>query len=199
MLDYNYSLNSYQEDKDTPFMDASKEITATIRPLDELTDLGDRWQELQTRSQHSFFTSWSWIESWLQLLPDETNPLVFVALTDNLTVGLAILVPRRTLRHGFIVSNKLLLHETGDLVLDELTIEHNNLLADTRLESSVAEIFINTLTCQNDLKWDEVVLGGVLDDAQLLKVCARENPHFMLTQHHSTQQGYAIQSKKILA
>ena len=190
MLDYNYSLNNHLGEKDSPFMAASKEITATIRPLNELTDLGDRWQELQTRSQHSFFNSWPWIESWLQLLPDETSPLVFVALTDNLTVGLAILVPRRTLRHGFIVSNKLLLHETGDLVLDEVTIEHNNLLADTRLEASVAEIFIDTLTSQHGLKWDEVVLGGVLDDAQLLKVCARENPHFMLTQHHSLPAPY---------
>jgi len=190
MLDYNYSLNSYQEDKDTPFMDASKEITATIRPLDELTDLGDRWQELQTRSQHSFFTSWSWIESWLQLLPDETKPLVFVAVTGNLTVGLAILIPRRSLRHGFVVSNKLLLHETGDPVLDELTTEHNNLLADAGLESSVAEKFIDTLISQSGLKWDEVVLGGILNTAQLLKACARNNPHFSLTEPRSLPAPY---------
>jgi len=131
-------------------MPASKEITATICSLDELPDLDVRWKELQTRSQHSFFTSWPWIEieSWLQLLPDDTNPLVFVAVTGNQTVGLAILVPRRTLRHGFIVSNQLLLHETGDPALDELTIEYNNLLADAKLESSVAEIFKAGIFCR---------------------------------------------------
>jgi len=166
------------------------EITATICSLDELPDLDVRWKELQTRSQHSFFTSWPWIESWLQLLPDDTNPLVFVAVTGNQTVGLAILVPRRTLRHGFIVSNQLLLHETGDPALDELTIEYNNLLADAKLESSVAEIFIDTLISQHDLKWDELVLGGVLDSAQLLKVCARKNTGLSLGQTYSLPAHY---------
>jgi len=121
-------------------------------------------------------------------LPDDTNPLVFVAVAGNLTVGLAILVPRRIRRHGFVVSNRLHLHETGDPVLDELTIEHNNLLADARLESSVAEKFIDTLISQHDLKWDELVLGGVLDSAKLLKVCARENPCLSLTQAYSRSQ-----------
>jgi len=193
----------------TQFIAASEEITATICPLDELTDLGDRWQELQARSQPSFFTSWPWIESWLRLLPDDTNPLVFVAVTGNQTVGLAILIPRRTLRHGFVVSNQLLLHETGDPALDELTIEHNNLLADASLESSVAEIFIDTLISQHDLKWDELVLGGILDSVQLLKAYARDNtglslgPTYSLPAHcvnldaiRSSEHGYLGQLSK---
>jgi len=40
MLDYNYTLNSYQGVKDTPFMAASNEITASICPPCEYSRTG---------------------------------------------------------------------------------------------------------------------------------------------------------------
>lgn len=159
-----------------------RDIRAVILALESVPDLAQRWQDLERRSRHSFFISWCWIGTWLEKLPPGTRPLVFVASQGELTVGLALLIPRRTRRYGVIASRRLYLHESGDPALDELTIEHNQLLADAALERAVAECFLDTLVRRRNPDWDELVLSGVPEDAALLNACREQGPTVVLRQ-----------------
>ena len=122
-----------------------EEIRVSLRPLTDLAALERDWLGLQPRSDHSFFQSWTWIGCWLKMLPASIRPLVLRALRGGTIVGLGVFVPHRTVRHGFVVSNGLHLHETGRAEFDQLTIEHNGLLVDREDANAILAKSVDTL------------------------------------------------------
>lgn len=86
------------------------------------------WRELQARGRGSFFTSWDWIGPWLACLPADCLPRLVQAFRDGQLVGLAIFIPRRHRRFGFLPVRTWHLHETGRGDCDALTIEYNGCL-----------------------------------------------------------------------
>lgn len=138
-------------------------IEVSLAPIDDLSSLGQAWRDLEQRAEASFFQSWSWIGTWIALLPAELRPEVLAARRDGQVVGLCSLGRRTTWRHRFIVSHGLFLNQTGDPSLDVITIEHNGILADRRWAPEVVQRMLEHLV--GEVRgWDELFLSGVRAD-----------------------------------
>lgn len=148
----------------------AQEMCVSLDPLPDLAALERDWCDLQQQSDHSFFQSWTWIGCWLQMLPASIRPLLLCARRGGSIVGLGVFVPRRTIRHGFVVSSGLHLHQTGDAALDQLTIEHNGLLVAREGAAAIVAGCLATLVALKG--FDEVHLPGV--PSWYLDLCARD-------------------------
>ena len=119
------------------------------------------WRELEARSDRSFFTSWSWIGTWLSALPSNIRPELLRVQSQGRTVALGVLVRRFLRRHGVFSSRALFLNSTGDPRLDELTIEYNGLLCERGFEQEAAQACVEFLLSRDN--WDEWFLDGLQD------------------------------------
>lgn len=151
----------------------SEEIRVSLGPLTDLAALERDWLGLQPRSDHSFFQSWTWIGCWLTMLPASIRPLVLCAIRSGRVVGLGVFVPHRTIRHGFVVSNGLYLHETGRAEFDQLSIEHNGLLVDREGANAILAKSVDTLIHLD--RFDELHFSGV--PPSYLDLCAKTSSH----------------------
>jgi CelD/BcsL family acetyltransferase involved in cellulose biosynthesis len=101
--------------------DATQQVTLT--PVADWAALGERWRELESRADPSFFQSWSWIGC---LAPERyDDPMLLQAQRAGRTLALGLFNRRR----GWLFDT-LWLHETGLPQLDSLFIEYNGLLID---------------------------------------------------------------------
>jgi len=75
-------------------------------------------------------------------------------------IGLAVFGARTLVRHGFVRSRALLLHETGSEELDRITIEYNSILAETGREREVVIAGVDCVRAAN-ITWDELMVSGV--------------------------------------
>lgn len=128
--------------------------------LPPFVQLEREWRELETRSDASFFTSWSWIGCWLYCLPKHIQPRLMRAVRGKEVVGLGLLVFHHFRRHRFLPINGLFLHATGDPLYDVITIEHNGFLVDQALQSVTIPLLYQHLAAMSD-NWDELHLDGV--------------------------------------
>ncbi|WP_411833486.1 GNAT family N-acetyltransferase [Pseudoxanthomonas mexicana] len=130
-----------------------------LDPLPDPDVLRESWQALEARSACSVFLRWPWIESWLAMIGDSRGDawLVTVSLAAR-TVGLGLIVGRRT-RNG-LGTRGLWLHETGDPVLDNLTVEYNGLLSESGRESACLQAMIRHLA-RSGPRWSLLHLPGI--------------------------------------
>lgn len=130
-------------------MDAHGELLA----LDQCPSLGEEWQALERIADGSPFTSWAWVSTWLRHLPNRFVPTVFRARDDRGVVALALLVdsPEQGLRR-LLGARSIHLQETGDLDLDELTIEYAGVLARPGSERLAYALLFEALDACN-LHW----------------------------------------------
>ena len=141
-------------------------ISVTLAPVNDLDELGRVWIDLQGRSRHSFFNSWGWMRCWLTCLPDDVRPQTLMAKSGEAVFGLALICERQQRRRKVLVSDSLFLNESGDGVLDELTIEHNGLLADSTQAADVGRACLTFLLEQHP-EWDEFFFSGIDADDPL--------------------------------
>lgn len=139
-------------------------IIVTAHHAEDLKSLEIEWRDLEMRADASFFQSWLWIGCWLE--QTGLRPLVLKASVGSQIVGLGLLHSARCWRHGWLPVNSLLLHESGDPVIDGIFIENNGFLVDRRWERAITEQFLKFLIAQsNEIgilhEWDELRFGGV--------------------------------------
>lgn len=151
----------------------SDEIRVSLDPLTDPVALKRDWLGLQPRSDHSFFQSWTWIGCWLQMLPSSIRPLVLRATCGGTVVGLGVFIQHRTIRHGFVASTALHLHETGRADFDQLTIEHNGLLVDRAIANDIIASSVAYLVGLHH--FDELHFPGVT--GHYLDICAKASSH----------------------
>lgn len=110
------------------------QLSAAVETLPELDALERDWQALEGAAQASFFTSWTWIGTWLRWLPRDLPVRLLRARCGPRTVGLALIVdgPTRSCM-GLPMCGTQHLHATGRPVLDALMVEHNGFLVDREL------------------------------------------------------------------
>lgn len=102
-----------------------------FKALPSLSDLGERWRELEARSsQTSFFNSWSWLGHWLEMLPDTFERRLLRARCGERLVGLGILVRNRRRLGKLPFCTTWHLHAAGDPIYDGAMVEHNDFLID---------------------------------------------------------------------
>jgi len=143
-----------------------------LQPLNDLASLRAEWLRLSEQATTSFFTSWGWVESFLQGFPEESAAGVARVWKDGEVVGLSLLGKSRAVRGGVIGIRTLNVTESGHETYDELTIEHNAIVATQPHEEDVArELLRHLLTA--DQTWDELYLSGVRCGSPL-EIAARE-------------------------
>ncbi len=129
-----------------------------LAPLPDLARLRAMWLELESRADASFFQSWAWIGPWLRLIcPAHIARLLTVECNGRL-VGMGVLTERR--RFFGLGPLHLRLHETGDRVLDDITIEYNGFLSEQGMESDVMEAAVAHLA-HCDRRWLTLHFPGI--------------------------------------
>ena len=166
-------------------------------PVTDWAELGDRWRELEARSDCSFFQSWT----WTGCLAEErfTDPVLLQAEHDGRVVALALFNRHR----GRLGCETLWLGESGVPALDSVFIEHNGLLHDIAMPATVfTECVQAMLMAGIERRYGcgrRVVLSGV-DDAVLAVLHdgslrpwvrrSRPAPHVDLARIRRTGGGY---------
>jgi CelD/BcsL family acetyltransferase involved in cellulose biosynthesis len=135
-------------------------IAASVTSLTNIGSLGHKWRDLEQRSSCSFFQSWTWIGTWLSQLPNSVELYLLEVVDGDRVIGLAVFGARALVRHGFVRSRALLLHETGSREMDRMTIEYNSILAETGREREVVIAGVNCVRAAN-ITWDELMVSGV--------------------------------------
>lgn len=131
-----------------------------IESLPDQHDLAIRWRELESRTSHTFFQSWSWIGSWLRALPDTSRIRLLTIVRDDRTAGLGLIAARTIRRRHVVPVATVLLHETGDSALDTLTIEHNGLLLSRQLQGAALNAVMRELDAAG-MRCDEFRISGI--------------------------------------
>lgn len=94
---------------------------ALFAPTD-LDAVGERWQELEVRSECSFFQTWRW--TGCLAARRFTDPVLLEAQLDGRVVAMALF----NRRHGPWGDETLHLGESGDAGLDTICIEYNGIV-----------------------------------------------------------------------
>jgi hypothetical protein len=119
-------------------MDHQPTIKFRREPISSVGLLAKEWQSLERVSSPSFFTSWNWIGTFLEAVPEPVRPHLLRGFIQNETVSLALCgCAIRSRAKGLIRARTLSINETGRSRFDCITIEHNSFLARTDLQTAV--------------------------------------------------------------
>ena len=141
-----------------PLIAADSEVEFRREALPPLPALEHDWRLLEAASRPSFFISWQWIGTLLDVLPPASRPGLLRGRAHGETVALALLGANDSRRRrGLVRSRSLHLNETGDARFDSLTIEHNAVLSAVGFER---------LAWEGLLAW----FAGVSDEADELYI-----------------------------
>lgn len=158
------------------------------------------WTALAEGHGVSPFSSWAWVSTWLRTLPQDVEPRVFRASDQHgvLALGLLVAVPERGVGRLF-GPHSLLLQETGDPVLDEITIEYAGLLVRDNLhEQAYRALFAHVAQVPHD--WRRLRIGTTAQAAAIAaaipagmeahSTLARPCYHVELGQLRAAEGGY---------
>jgi CelD/BcsL family acetyltransferase involved in cellulose biosynthesis len=120
-------------------------IDVSLAPLPSRDQLEAWWRELESRADTTFYTSWSWIGSWLAILPPSLCPQVLLARRGERLLGIGLVVKGHASLLRSIPVKCWYLHATGQKEFDGLTIEYNDFLADRGLAQSVKPAMLRHL------------------------------------------------------
>lgn len=138
---------------------ALSQFTVSMRKVVEVADLAALWRELEGRADASFFLSWDWIGCWMR--ETGVSPYLLRVTNGDGVVGLALLQPSHRRRHMLVGADALMLQQAGNPDLDDITIEHNDILVDRSVGEAAKLACLEFLTQQGGVMWDELHLGGV--------------------------------------
>ncbi len=144
-------MNSFEQDIFIEFIE-----------MPQWDQLEREWLELETRSDSSFFTSWSWTGCWLACLPKNIRPKLLRAKIGEITFAMGLMVARNELRHNLMPVKSLNLHAIGDPFFDVNFIEYNGFLADRAMQSMVVPLMFEYLVLECG-DWEELHLDGLTD------------------------------------
>jgi CelD/BcsL family acetyltransferase involved in cellulose biosynthesis len=118
------------------------------------------WRDLEDRAVLSFFQSWTWIGTLLDVA--DFAPVLIVARTQGRVVGLGLVASGTRKRFGFTWPT-LALNETAVPNYDRVFIEDNGFLAERGLQDEVTSACLRFVV-QRMPDWSELHLNGVPDD-----------------------------------
>lgn len=118
------------------------EIVFRREPLPPIDEVECEWRSLETEAT-SFFVSWAWIGTMLDMIPAAKRPMLLRGRAGGETVALALLGAAGTSRrHGLIRSRGLYLNETGGPQFDAMMIEHNGILTAPEREPAALDALL---------------------------------------------------------
>ncbi len=105
-------------------------------PVTRLTQVQFEWQDLQKRSECSYFQSWSWISCWLQKIAIKQQVTLVRVHQEGVLVGLGFFIPAQLTRHKIIHADVMFLNEYP-IADNDMVMEYNGLLVQTGCEQPV--------------------------------------------------------------
>lgn len=139
-------------------------VSAQFSALPDLAALAPRWQELEQRSDASFFLGWTWTSAWLDsygVRPD------LLAVTDGEGKDIALALVGRSMQPRLLGRCATLsLNQSGEPGADRPFIEYNGLLAAAGREDEAIRAFRAALVRRAG--WRALRLGGVVPGSPLL-------------------------------
>ena len=133
--------------------------------LKDPEELRQAWLDLQDRADCSWFLSWGWIGTWLQLIAVALNPVVVRTWQGEQLVGLAVFVPRDIKRRGVFRASALFLNEYP-FDHKNMVIEYNGLLVARGHEAAVYTEAVRHLL-QEYKQRDEFHFGAIAESPEL--------------------------------
>jgi CelD/BcsL family acetyltransferase involved in cellulose biosynthesis len=139
-------------------------ISVAAETCPTLEELERRWRDLESRSDGSFFTSWTWIGTWLSTFADDgalPQVRLVTAQAGTLVVGLALIgecaAPTILNKRTRIAA----LHQSGVPADDAVFIEYNDFLLDRRFAAPARDAMLGYISAEKD-RWREFRLSGVM-------------------------------------
>lgn len=132
-------------------------VEVGIQRFASIPQLEPVWSELEARSNPSFFLSWIWIRTWLEV--SNARPWVAVARAGGRVVGLGLFNEVRRRRLG-LSWPALALNEAGRDEHDCIMIEDNGFLAERGREAEVTSACLDRIATA-ETEWRELRLSGV--------------------------------------
>jgi hypothetical protein len=125
-------------------------------PFENIDFVAGIWLALLNKCDHSYFTSWGWISTWIKSLPLDSNIKLIVGFVKNEPAAAFFIGIKKRNKHGFLPSNEISLNSTSDPYYDQLFIEYNSILIDPSISLNVDDL----LDYLNSLGWDEFIFPG---------------------------------------
>lgn len=141
-------------------------LTIHSGPLPDLPVLEQRWRVLEQAARPNFFTSWTWMGSWLRATAVRPE-LLSVRDAGGQDIGLVVLGYSREKR---LLSHMptLRLNEAGNAAADRAFIEYNTPLCREGREGDVAQMLASAIAARRD--WKALRLSGVVPGEPLIEV-----------------------------
>lgn len=137
----------------------NKQYHGEITALPDLPLLEAEWRSLESKTLCSYFLSWSWIGTWLNLVQDKTNLQLYRCYCDGDLVALTIIASNAVKRRTFFRSRVLTLNEVSDKPWN-MFIEYNGILAKQGHEyCAIAQLLTDIQSSAHH--WDEMQLTNV--------------------------------------
>ena len=139
----------------------SGQVSFSLERLDSAL-LEAMWRDLEPRADITFYLSWHWIGTWLELGgPPE---LVLIGRADGQVVCLGLL-RKSVQRRSLIVRSRMLhLHQSGIPAEDVICIEYNGFLCDRRFPRLGAEAIAYLRRSPAIGRFDELQIGGATEE-----------------------------------
>ena len=153
------------------------DVLFSVEPIGALDELEREWRRLERDASPSFFLSWNWIGTLLEMIPLRDRPRLLRGVSAGRTVALAILGDAVVRRHGVIRARRWVVNATGDPAFDCIHLEHNALLAAPRIGWDGLLDAFDAATDVDELSFPGVAAAPALhqvEDRGLLRMEARE-------------------------
>ena len=135
----------------------NKTYSVDINKNFDLGKLKSTWQALENKNKEtSFFHSWAWLETWLQIYSPEL--LLVSAEYEGETVALGLFGISRETRHLIVTSNQARLLQTGDAREDQIWVEFNDFLCHPDHVEGATEACLSELLSQKH-QYDEIIIS----------------------------------------
>ena len=138
--------------------DAEQQIRFNLEPVASLDAIQAQWNRFDLVAGHSFFSTWTWIGTWLRMLPWDFTPQLLTALRGNETIAAAVLVPRRE-KLGISAVHQFYFNSTGEPEYDCLTTEHNDFAGTAEGQVELWQAFLGWFAARSRV--DELIIPGV--------------------------------------
>ena len=149
-------------------------IDVSIERIRSIRELELCWIDLESRADAEFFVSWHWIGTWLAGL--EALPFILMAKVGEKVIGLAVISLPVTSKSRIFNVSSIYLNQTGNIELDAIATEYNDVLVDREYEERVKTECIRHLIETKRLNgkmWQQFVVSGVVDTPPYIALTAK--------------------------
>jgi hypothetical protein len=156
-------------------MDA--EYTGTIVRISDPGTVESLWRKLELCSNPSFFTSWSWIGPWTDLIVNNSELFLFSAEANNTVIAICFLTIsnitrlKGLMRIKQVTVNEFLNHDCN------MIIQYNGMLVERKSARSAWRCLYECLKSWNK-NWDELTISSITQEQ--LDVISDAVPEFLV-------------------